>query len=184
MEERINSNFVDTITTLFPSKKKSVDFVASTLSIGKSSAIRRLNKDVLFSYGEAVILAQELNLSLDSLLSSKNMHIRLAFKELDTDSIDFSKHVLQSHLDLYEKIDDISQTTLSIACNIMPYSSVLRYDYLYKFYIYKKYFQNVTSVSIKTFAESKIPTSHKTLRKRLHLRVNAIHSTTIILTNI
>lgn len=180
MEAKINSELVDAITLLFPNKKSCVDFVATTLSIGKSSAMRRLNKEVLFSYGEAVILAHELNISLDNLLISNNIYINLAHNNIEKEPVDFSQYVLESQLALYEQIEDIGEVKLNIACNIIPYSVLLKYDNLYRFYIYKKYFQNITSLAIKAFSESKIPASHKTLRKRLETRMGSIDSITII----
>lgn len=180
MEEKINSKLVDTISLFFTNKKECIDYVSTILSIGKSAAIRRLNKEVLFSYGEAVLLAQELNISLDSLSVSNNIYMNLAFRGTEADPIAFSRHVLEKQLDLYEGIEDINQTELNVACNIIPYSCVLKYDNLYKFYIYKKYFQNITSVTIKTFSESTIPPSHKALCRRLEARMHALNSTTII----
>lgn len=180
MEEKINSKLVDTISLFFANKKECIDYVSTILSIGKSAAIRRLNKEVLFSYGEAVLLAQELNISLDSLSVSNNIYIKLAFRGTESDPITFSRHVLEKQLELYENIEDISQTELKIACNFIPYSRVLKYDNLYRFYIYKKYFQNTTSVTIKTFSELRIPPSHKSLCRRLEARTSAVNSTTII----
>ncbi len=180
MEEKINSKLVDTIAPLFPTKKECIDFIATSLSIGKSAAKRRLNKEVYFSYGEAVILAQALKLSLDSLITSENIHINLSFNKTDASPIDLSQSMIERYLDLHDKGKDSSNTKIMVASNIIPYSMMAKYDSLYKFYLYKKYFQNTNVTNIKAFSELTIPATHKPLRKKLEVKIDSIQSSTII----
>lgn len=181
MEEKINSQLVNTIAPLFLTKKECIDFISITLSIGKSAAKRRLNKEVYFSYGEAVILAQALKISLDSLITSDNIHITLSFNKTDASPIELSQSMLERYINLHDKSKDNGNTKIMVASNTIPYSIMARYDSLYKFYLYKKYFQNTNAINIKTFSELTIPATHKSLRKNLEIKFDSLHSSTLIL---
>lgn len=180
MQKKINSKLIEKIDLLFERKMEQVDFLSTALSISKSAAIRRLNGTVLFSYSEAVIVAQLLDFSLDNLGLSNKVHIDLISYDLDSDPIELSLLSLESYLKLLDWTEDVTSATMMIACNIIPYSCIIKYDYLYKFYLYKKMFQNDISSNTKSFTEFVIPKTHRYLRKKLEVKINSMKETTII----
>ena len=165
---------------LLENKRERVNFLSTVLSIGKSASVRRLNEEVQFSYSEAVIVAQALNISLDSLTLSNRVYVDLTFTDLESDPIKLSHLALESYLNLFDQAAETTSASMMIACNIIPYSCIIKYDYLYKFYLYKKIFQNDISSNTKTFSELVVPTTHRYLRKKLDARINSMQETTII----
>lgn len=181
MHVTINSKLVEEIQRLVNTKGSQLDFLTRVLSIGRCAAARRLNKKVPFSYSEAVIIAEALNISLDNLASANKCYVDLTFTDVELDILELSKLSLESYLQIYDRTKDVELASMMIACNIIPYSSVIRYDNLYKFYLFKKLFQKDIFSCAKTFSELVISSNHKVLRKKLEVRINSICDTTLVI---
>ncbi len=78
--KKVRDDIISKILSSMPTNLKPAEYIMRTLNISKGSAYRRLKGTLPFTYDEIVILAQELNFSVDDVINSeskKNIFLNL-----------------------------------------------------------------------------------------------------------
>ena len=135
-----NQRLLQEIGKQMPRKSQQLNFLLDEMSLGKESAYRRLRGDVPFSFTEACVISEKLDLSLDNIVNSASKNKKPTFflhvpphKETPDDYI---YHYRQTY-EIYETTLNrwLNDPTLSVytASNIIPQTLMLSYPYLSKF---------------------------------------------------
>ncbi len=140
-KKKINASFVEAIKTTI--KGSLIESLEEMICIGKESVYRRLRGDVMFSYPEAVLIAQNLNISLDEINFVNNGSFRFNVSRasktpLDQAYADYITFGISNIVDY--PIHDISN--LYFAGTNIPIVFTHNYNYLSRFRYFKWLHEN------------------------------------------
>lgn len=135
-----NEAFLEAIRQKLPADIEPVKFFMDSLYIGKQSAYRRLRGEVPLLLEEALLIAQKLEISLDSLFkigNEKKLNFYMRFPEFNNPS-DADYKALQDYV--YEVLlaDKYPNSQLNIATNTLPQQLYLQYDNLSRFFLFMR----------------------------------------------
>jgi len=141
-EDKTRNEIISKILSCTPSNIKPIDYIMELLNISRASAFRRLKGIIPFTYDEVVVLAKEMNFSLDELIhaGSRRKHI-FEFEDCFNDSVQNivfnALNEYYNHLCTNQKMKRVM--TIEVLNNLW-FIYTLFSDNLFKFYYYI-YFQ-------------------------------------------
>ncbi|MDU1906377.1 MAG: helix-turn-helix domain-containing protein [Dysgonomonas sp.] len=149
-EKDLLEKFVDHLLVNYSPKKELVPELANILKMEKESVLRRLNGKVQFTIKEMGLIAQKLNISIDTLLCDKTKSTLLPVELL----MPLSQRSMNTLIDEIEMVKNtILKDTLNKPChlgyifNSLPVEFFSPYDYLCKFMYFRwAYFFTDTSL--------------------------------------
>lgn len=183
MTENLNGKVLERIQNLIPENIKPVNYLMDTLDLGKESAYRRLRGEKAFSFEEIAILSEQLGFSLDEIILNDRRNTAL-FKFAASPAIRPEEGMIEytqyyeAYLDRISKDDD---SKIIVTMNHLFYSTLLRYDYLFKF-VYYKWMHQMKEVSLNfMFADIAVDSRILDMRKRLIQREQFLSNVTYII---
>jgi len=147
---KFNQKLITELRKRIPEKGVLVDLLINSFSLGKEAAYRRLRGDVPFSFTEACVLAEKLNISLDNIMGLASGDQKILFEmdkitEKGNTVDDFGKeyyNVLYStYLNVYERFAGKPSLYIISAFNTIPPSLFYPYPYLSQFRAFKWIYQ-------------------------------------------
>ncbi|MEN9918509.1 MAG: hypothetical protein RL662_945 [Bacteroidota bacterium] len=176
------------VNTLFIDKVKSkirgsvVETIEDILSLSKEAIYRRLRGDVIFSYPEAVLLAQKLDISLDELnfQNSEEFHFKIskASKLLGEEA--YVDYITMGVSDLSPYLKDVSSHLHFVGSGI-PLSLVLKYNSLSKFRYFKWHHENRgLEINKSKFSQTIMPAELYELAEVFLVQLRQINTTLIL----
>lgn len=169
MTENLNRTVLEKILNLIPDNIKPVNYLMDALDLGKESAYRRLRGEKAFSFEEIAILAAQLDISLDEIIQNNKRNTALfrfaaspAIKP-EEGMIEYTQYY-EAYLNRISKDDD---SKIIVTMNHLFYSTLLRYDHLFRF-VYYKWMHQMKEVSLNfMFADITVDNRILDVRKRL-----------------
>lgn len=139
-ETDIQNEFVRSLENKIPKKTNLADFVAQTLHIEKETAYRRLRGDVQFSFREACLIAQKLNLSLDeiwmkSLTETRKAHLMRLPQH--SNSEENGPELIQTTISFLEEFTAQPYSEFGVALSGLTFAIYQGYSSLARFQIFK-----------------------------------------------
>ena len=167
-----NQKLIETITECIPTKPGQIDLLMEITFMSKEAAYRRLRGDVPFTFSEACLLANKLNLSLDEIALSGNSKrgkpsFELRIHPNDLLSNNFQK--LYEHVDSYDRLFNTT-TDIMTTWNMIPYSIFLPYENLSNIYIFRWIYQTQNKNESIKFSEVVIPEYERNKARELGKR--------------
>ena len=139
----INEEFIQALKAKIPKKTLLADRIADVLCIEKETAYRRLRGDVQFSLREAGLIAKELHISLDDILSkamSVNYNVFHIRETSKTEKEDIWN--MKAMLNSLEKLKQQPHSEFGIMMAEMTFSRYLHYNLIPRFFIFKKIYHH------------------------------------------
>ncbi|GHV07549.1 hypothetical protein FACS1894160_0320 [Bacteroidia bacterium] len=132
----LNAKIINEINKRLSDKGKIIHYLMNTLCIAKESAYRRLKSQIPFTFEEVVTIAQNLDFSIDKVLSRDSgnriffdmpVNITQTPTEIFQDMLERSSHVLQK-LVSSEKQNIIAALN-QLPFRFLPYKTLLKLEY-------------------------------------------------------
>lgn len=160
MPEKFNAALIDLICKNAPEEGNPAMLIADMLNIGREAAYRRLRGEVLFSFGEAAILASRLNFSLDrsmGVIGAGNVLFQMQFNDFYSTLEKYSE-MLERDIRFFRKIASEPDTVYAMAGGLMPAELYMRYEHVAKFKFFKWLYQHgLSDPKIRTFEQLQVP---------------------------
>jgi len=174
--EKIRNDIILKILENVPANMKPTEYIMRILNISKGSAYRRLNGTLSFSYEEIVLLAKEMDFSVDEVIySGSRKKIIFEFNDCFTDNVqDIIFSALHKFYDLLCTNQNMKNVTTIEITNNLWFVYTIFSDNLFKFYYYK-YLQQYDRLYLKLkMKDVEIPDSILDIKNKM---VNIILST-------
>jgi len=182
--EKIRNDIIDKIIKNTPDNVTTTKYLMELLGISRVSAYRRLKGIIPFGYEEIILLAREMNFSLDEEVESDTKRKYIIefgnyFYDEVPDIIFKALHRYYTHLSNNQKMKKVINFETT---NNLWFVYTLFSDSLFKFFYYK-YFQQYHIPSFKSkMKDIKIPDSILDIKKKIvNIIVNTHNRTTICL---
>lgn len=159
MKNQFNIQFISTLNNYFNNTKSLAKFLMETLELSKESVYRRIRNDVPFTFDEVCLVAQKIGLSIDKLTGgkcSKTVYFELHMPQ-STNPADIYLEILQSNIEVLEKINSAQNSTVYSALNRLPFGFVLHSQNLAKFLYFKWLFHTQKGSLNINFQDFEIP---------------------------
>lgn len=139
MIKNLNETVLEKILTVIPDNIKPVNYLMDVLDLGKESAYRRLRGEKAFSFEEISTLAADLGFSLDEIVQKNKMNTAI-FNYVGGPDVKPEEGMLE-FLQYYESylnlVNDDGDSKIIVTMNHLFYSTILRYNSLFKFTYYR-----------------------------------------------
>jgi len=135
-----NNKLINAIAAVSGSKSDQIDHLMEITSMSKEAAYRRMRGEVAFSFSEACLICRSLNISLDDIAATGNEKLAFELRMDPDDLVDYNFQKLYEHEDSFNFFLDTA-TEVMTTWNVIPYSLLMPYDHLSKFYIFKWRYQ-------------------------------------------
>ena len=120
--DEIHRNFLSALEKEIPDKTKLVEILMETLFMEKGAVYRRLRGDVPFSFYEAVIIAEKLNISINSFINADSVRVNrfeLTFVEYaNMDEADYK--LWEDYISFISSAKNDPQSQIAESSNILP----------------------------------------------------------------
>lgn len=151
----LNAHFINAIKEKFPQRTVIATRLAEILCIEKEAVYRRLRGEVPFSFAEAMTISGTLGLSLDHIggsipEKSKPFILKLVdFIDPNKDDLEMTEYMTKHA----SSLTDFTNTEYGAAMNMIPVTISVKYDHIFRFYVYKWYYQNFSPTIVKPFKQ-------------------------------
>lgn len=163
----LRENLIKAMSEQLPPSTNLAKFLSSLLYMGKEAVYRRLRGDVAFSFEEAAVISEKMDVSLDSIVrmcsSSKSLLEPLAME--NESAADKYKAILENKLQSFRKILAAAHSEVGVSSNSLPLSMLYRFPGLSKFNFYKWLYQYGVGESIVPYNEFTMPAKLEELQK-------------------
>lgn len=135
MYDNPQDEFMELINSRFPKKLDAVEYLSQLLHLGKDAVYRRLRGEKTLTYDEVVLLAKDLNISLDNLIFKEANIIPFTFNGLNQKVVSFDDYLTA----LVEDIQALSYLTdvhIYYASSEIPIFFYCMYPELIKFKLF------------------------------------------------
>jgi len=181
-----NKVLLDKILRHIPIHIKPVNYLMDILKLSKDSVYRRLKLEVSFTYEEAVVLAEDLNFSLNHEDDSDNTgYIRLNIRKINTvpDAIQSFEDELKYISDRIIQLNNSKYAEIIITKNRAHILPVEYHETLFRFFYFKwLHLLNVVPMDY-TFGETAVPSNIVEYAKNQELIHNIENVTFIVDSN-
>ena len=155
-----NERLINLIEECIPKKKDQLSFLMDTISLGKETAYRRLRGEIPFTFSEVCAIADKLGMSLDSLIKSEKKYNSSFELEISLENpLDYVDFKLAQHEKSYKFFLDLSNMVIGSVFSVIPYSYLLPYEQLFRFYLFKMVYQMASKSIPQDFADFILPES-------------------------
>jgi len=139
MNNTITEKLVLAIKQTLPPKAYIAPYLVELLALGKEAVYRRLRGEVPFNINEVVLIANDLKISLDSILGRKNeKKVIFDLNIIDQDNpIESYYEILKGYIDILKMMENNSNASLDSAFNIIPHFFFPNNEHIAKFQLYK-----------------------------------------------
>ena len=134
--QNFNSKIIDAIIKHSSGKKNLIPLLMKMFSMSKETVYRRMRNSCPFSIGEAVVIANYLNISMDELLDLKSGNNLVLEKDLNADGspVDIYQDLIGNDIEVMEKLLVAKNVKITAAINQMPFrflpcKSLFKLDY-------------------------------------------------------
>jgi len=175
----VRKDIINKIMDNVPYNMKPIEYMMAKLNISRGSAYRRLNGTLPFTYDEIVILANEMNFSVDEIIhqnSRKNYLIEYG----DFYNDDLDKIITQTLQNSYNQLlleQKMKERNVILIINNLWFFYTLNYDYLFKFYYFRYSHQCDLSIRKKKMKDIEIPHYIDDLRKKTGILLATLENT-------
>lgn len=167
--EQIRKDIIDAIFSNIPDNMKPVEYIMRILDISKGSAYRRLNGTLPFCYDEIVILAKEMNFSLDEVVHSGSRK-KYIFEFGDYFNDNTSTIITKALNDYYNTMyseQKMNRRNYVITINNLWFIYTLHFDNLFKFFYYKYLQQSDIAYLKEEMKDIEVPQSVIDIKNKL-----------------
>jgi hypothetical protein len=168
-----------------PQNSKLVTKLIDILPLEKDAIYRRLRQEVPFTFEEIVIIAKEFNISLDSMLG---VDTRPAFSfrfhsiaSENAEEIDYL--LLEEYRKAIKEIASASDGEISLVTNLMPHSFYIKFNFIYRFYYFKRKYYSVPYNQTKAYHEIVLPDRLNQIAKDIFVNLKNVKTLYYILDN-
>jgi len=161
-----NSELLRAISSVLDTESNKMDRIMKITGLSKESSYRRLRGEVPFTFSESCLICKSLNISLDEIAATKNEKLTFGLRMDPDDLIEYNFQKLYEHEDSFNLFLDTA-TEVMTTWNVIPYSLLLPYDNLSKFYVFKWTYQTQKNNKGIKFGDLKLPDNIKNLVKEL-----------------
>lgn len=158
-------------------------YLIDILPIGREAVYRRIRGEIPFTMPEIMIIANELNISIDSIINNWNID-KVSFDLNmidDTSPLNNYIKLLERQILMLERLKLSSQVSLKAAFNSIPYSFFLNYDSISKFQLYKYIFHVQKTQSILPFEKFEISDEITSMQIKCRNSLKRLHKFQYIL---
>lgn len=177
--EQIRNDIIHKIVNNIPDNMKPAEYIMRILNISKGSAYRRLHGTLPFSYDEIVILAREMDFSVDEVIHSESRR-KYIFEFEDFSNDDTSTVILKALTEYYRMMlseQKIDKRDIFITINNMWFIYTLHFDNLFRFFYYKYLQQNDISHQKDKMKDIDIPQSIIDIKDKLCHLLSGMYNT-------
>ena len=168
MDLDLNKRLVENVLKHIPKNEKPVVYLVNTLNISCESAYRRIRGDIPFTVSELIMLATNLEFSIDDIYDKeKQNHAFYDFSRMEKNSTDFFLLMLKKHNELLEKLSYAKKIEIMMAFNTFPPPFFTGFLNLFRFAYYKWLYQDGEIYRNMPFSETVIPDEVILLQKRM-----------------
>ena len=180
METELNKKIIEYILKRIPKNKKPAIYLVNALKISRESAYRRIRGDIPFTVEELIVLATNLDFSIDAIYDQeKQNHAFYDFSRMEKDKSDFFILMLKKYDELVEKTNYAKKLESMMAFNTFPPPFYIDYLNLFKFEYYKWQLQDKEAYRNIPYSEVVLPDEAVVFQKKM--RGNIIHGNNVIL---
>lgn len=167
MTEKHNTTLIEAICSHVPPHENSATFLADTLNMGREAAYRRLRGEVLFTYGEAAVLSERLDFSLDEIKGPTDSNVLFKLKITDFhDPLELYVRLLERDIHFFGETGADSAREFAVASNSLPAELYLRYEHLTKFKLFKWCSQHGSvGRAVQTYEQMELPARMKRMAR-------------------
>lgn len=179
-KEKLNANVLRAIKQKVPDKTQLVRLLSDSLCIEKEAVYRRIRGDVVFTFSEIATLANELGLSLDSIVSStftgksKPFHLKLVNYMNPTD-MDYA--MMYQYYDIIKESGKDPNSELMDCTNILPPELFLGFKTIEKIYLFKSMYNSGMTNAIQNLNEVKLPPKVREFMRNATMATKEIKNT-------
>ncbi|GHT62986.1 hypothetical protein AGMMS50239_17900 [Bacteroidia bacterium] len=152
-------NFLDSLCERYPHKARLTEALMDLLAIEREAVYRRLRKDVLFPFHEAVKIAKVWNISIDAIANITTGHSH-SFRLETLKYISPAKEdidAMNAFVDFLDRFASSPDSEYMEATNILPRSLFTGFPQLARYYIFKWMYQCGTENDTYSFAQVVLP---------------------------
>lgn len=187
MNNRIlHKNIISALSLKFPKKPELTEALVNMLQLEKEAVYRRLRGDVPFSFGEVIIIAKNLEISIDDIILSdpaKSFPFHLKLTEY-VDPTDSDYMMLNNMIKILASLKSGSESRGVEATNILPQPVYHAYENLTRFHLFKwKYSYESIKNGVIPYGEIVISENFRKLFTENVRLAKYIHTTDYILDN-
>jgi len=180
MESELNKKIIECVLERIPKNKKPVIYLVNALNISRESAYRRIRGDIPFTVEELIILATNLDFSIDTIYDQeKQNHAFYDFSRNKKDTTDFFVLMLKKYDELLEKINYAKKIEAIMAFNSFPPPFYIDFLNLFKFEYYKWLLQDKETYRNMLYSEAALPDEAIVFQKKM--KGNIIQGSNVIL---
>jgi hypothetical protein len=177
--------FLAAVRDKIPLAANPANILMDILFIGKEAIYRRLRGEVPFTFLEIAIIANELSISLDTIIGcdsekSRPFQIRL-IEYADPKEFDFA--LLQGYAELLDTGRSDPCSELTMATNSLPQTIYTKYDCLFRFFVFKWFYHHENG-PVKPFGEIAFSEKLKDIQIKSGLAHMQIKTTNYIFDNL
>ena len=138
MENHLYQALLDEIQKAFSKKSMMVNTLSDILRIEKGAVYRRLRQDVPFTFNEIVVIAKNLNISLDNLVGIENyksVTFKLRLPDfLNPQAMDY--HAFNLYINFIKSLLKSENSEVASISNVLPHDLFNGFNYLLRFYLF------------------------------------------------
>ena len=180
MESELNKKLISTVLKHIPKNKKSVVYLSNTLNISRESAYRRMRGDIPFTIQELVVLAADLEFSVDSIFDQeKQNRAFFDFTKMKKNTTDFFLLMLKKYSELIEKLITVKRLEAIMAFNTFPPPFYADFSNLFKFTYYKWLHQDKEIYRNTPYSEVVLPDEAVVFQRRM--KGNLVQGSNVVL---
>jgi hypothetical protein len=181
--EILYQDLLEQIRNRIPQNAKLVAKLTDILFLEKEAVYRRLRQDVPFTFEEVITIAQELKISLDSMVgveTKATLPFRLQSMEYGT-PIEIDYHLLEKYIHILEEVSLDPSGELSSVTNLLPQTLFAGFQYLYHFYYFKWRYYSVPANQTKTYHEIVFPEQLVRIAEAIFIHSKNVRTTHFVL---
>jgi hypothetical protein len=152
-------NFLDSLYERYPQKAQLTEALMDLLTIEREAVYRRLRKNVMFPFHEAVKIAKTWNISIDAIIGTGTGHLH-PFRMQTLKYISPSKEdmdAMYSLVDFLKRFASSPDSEYMEVTNTLPHSLFTGFPELARYYIFKWTYQYGMENDTYSFAQVVIP---------------------------
>jgi len=180
MDSELNKKLVATILKHISENKKPVSYLVNSLNISRESAYRRIRGDIPFTVHELIILASDLEFSIDNIFEQERQNRSFYdYTRADKNSSDFFVLMLKKYSELLEKLSFSKRLETIMAFNSIPPPFYAGFPSLFKFAYYRWLYQDKEINRNESFSDLILPDAVYTFQRKM--KGNLIQGKNVIL---
>lgn len=157
--DSLREHLIKAMSEQLPPGTNLAKLLSSLLYMGKEAVYRRLRGDVAFSFEEAAVISEKMDVSLDEVVHScfSNRTIVEPVPAGEISAVDKYTSILENKISTLAKVVGSGRSEVGISSNSLPLSLLYRYPGLARFSFYRWLYQYGVSDLSMTFSQVSLP---------------------------